>query len=78
MLVLSRRPGEKVVLPSLGVTIEVIPSKGSSVRLGIDAPRDVLILRDEAVGRPSRMPAGESPSPRTSAASRQEFNVGSI
>lgn len=49
MLVLSRRPGQKVVFPSLGITIDVLRSKGSVVRLGIDAPDDVTILREEVM-----------------------------
>ncbi|MFM9966641.1 MAG: carbon storage regulator [Planctomycetaceae bacterium] len=47
MLVLSRRPGPKVVFPSLGVAIEVLRSRGSVTRLGIEAPDDVPVLRDD-------------------------------
>lgn len=49
MLVLSRRPGQKVVFPSLGITIEVLRAGGSVTKLGVEAPDDVLILRDEAL-----------------------------
>ena len=49
MLVLSRRPGQKVVFPGLGITIDVLRSRGSVVRLGIDAPDDVTILREEVM-----------------------------
>lgn len=49
MLVLSRRPGQKVVFPGLGITIDVLRSKGSVVRLGIDAPEEVTILREEVM-----------------------------
>ena len=51
MLVLSRRPGQKVVFPSLGVAIEVLRSRGSVARLGIEAPNDVPILRDEVLAK---------------------------
>lgn len=51
MLVLSRRPGQKVVFPGLGITVEVMRSKGMVTRLGFDAPDDVVILREEAIGR---------------------------
>jgi CheY-like chemotaxis protein/sRNA-binding carbon storage regulator CsrA len=47
MLVLSRRPGQKVVFPSLGVAIEVLRSRGSVTKLGVEAPDDVPVLRDE-------------------------------
>jgi len=51
MLVLSRRPGQKVVFPSLGVAIEVLRSNGSVTKLGVEAPDDVPILRDEVLAR---------------------------
>jgi carbon storage regulator CsrA len=47
MLVLSRRPGEKILFPSLGVSVEVLRSRGSVVRLGIEAPAEIPIIRGE-------------------------------
>jgi carbon storage regulator len=47
MLVLSRRLNEKVVLPDLDVTITVVAIKGGTVRIGIEAPPDVRIVREE-------------------------------
>lgn len=47
MLVLSRRVNEKIVLPTLGVTLEVMEVKGQKVRLGITAPDNVRIIRQE-------------------------------
>lgn len=47
MLVLSRREQETVVFPKLGIRIEVTRLRGKSVALGIDAPRDVRVLRGE-------------------------------
>ncbi len=47
MLVLSRRVNEKIVLPNLGVTVEVIEVQGKRVRLGITAPSNVRITRQE-------------------------------
>jgi len=52
MLVLSRRLNEKVVLPGLGVTVQVVSVKPGVVRLGIEAPRGVLVLREELVHSP--------------------------
>jgi carbon storage regulator CsrA len=52
MLVLTRREGEAIVisLPGIDHTIEVRVMKAASqVRLGIDAPREVRVLREELV-----------------------------
>lgn len=46
MLVLSRKPGEKIILDS-GIVVEVLEVRGRRVRLGISAPPDVLIERAE-------------------------------
>ncbi len=47
MLVLSRKIGEKVVLPDCGVTITVLAVHGHRVRLGITAPAEISVHRDE-------------------------------
>lgn len=47
MLVLSRRADEKVVFPGLGISVHILRSTSSTVRLGIDAPREVAVLRGE-------------------------------
>ncbi len=49
MLVLSRRPNETIVFPGLGVTVEILKIKGNIARVGIQAPRDLEILRGELV-----------------------------
>jgi carbon storage regulator CsrA len=67
MLVLSRRPGEKVVFPELNVTVEVVTIKPGAVRLGLTAPPAITILRAElpdrtaewAAARPQPDPAAE-------------------
>jgi carbon storage regulator len=51
VLVLTRRPQEKILLPGLGITIEVIAIQPGVVRLGIDAPAEVTILREELAAR---------------------------
>jgi carbon storage regulator len=51
MLVLSRRLNEKVVLPNLDVTITVVAIKGGTVRIGIEAPPDVRIVREELLAQ---------------------------
>jgi carbon storage regulator len=46
MLIVTRRPGERVMVGDQ-VVITVIEVKGSSVRIGIDAPRAVPVYREE-------------------------------
>jgi carbon storage regulator CsrA len=50
MLVLSRSKTEKIVFPGLGITIEILGVSGNRVRVGVDAPRDIQVLRSEVVG----------------------------
>jgi carbon storage regulator CsrA len=45
MLVLSRKVGEKIVIPGLATEIALVAIKGKSVRLGISAPADVAVRR---------------------------------
>jgi carbon storage regulator len=47
MLVLSRKVGEKIVVPACGLTITVVAVKGGRVRLGIVAPEDIRVDREE-------------------------------
>jgi carbon storage regulator CsrA len=47
MLVLSRKIGESIELPGLGVVVRVLDLKKSRIEIGIDAPRDVAITRGE-------------------------------
>ncbi len=46
MLVLSRKPGEKICLGS-DIVVTVLEIKGRQVRLGIEAPERVNIVRAE-------------------------------
>ena len=46
MLVLTRKPGEKVVIGN-GITVTVVEVQGNRVRLAFDAPDQVRILRGE-------------------------------
>jgi carbon storage regulator CsrA len=51
MLVLTRRTNETVVFPGPGVTVRVLSTKNGAVRVGIDAPPDVTVLRGEVLER---------------------------
>jgi carbon storage regulator len=50
MLILTRRVGEAVKIGD-DVTITVLSVKGSQVRLGVAAPRDVAVHREEVFDR---------------------------
>ena len=54
MLVLSRKRGERIVIPGCSITITVAAVKGDAVRLGIVAPAEVAVLREELVERKKR------------------------
>ena len=46
MLVLSRKQSQRIKLGD-SIVITVVRVAGDKVRLGIEAPRDMLVLRDE-------------------------------
>lgn len=48
MLVVTRRQGEKIVLPDIGVEIVVTKIlENKTVRIGVHAPKELRILRKE-------------------------------
>jgi len=53
MLVLSRRLDQKIVLPELDVTIQILGCNDSYVKLGFKAPARIRILREELNSRSS-------------------------
>jgi carbon storage regulator len=57
MLVLTRKAGERIFIGD-GVMVEVVEIQGNRVRIGIQAPTDVAILRQELVGRNGKGAAG--------------------
>jgi carbon storage regulator len=46
MLILTRRIGEKIIIGD-NVTVSVLGVKGRQARVGIEAPRDVKVNREE-------------------------------
>lgn len=61
MLVLSRKVDQKVVFPNLGITVQVLRSNGKVVRLGIDAPPQVRVVREELVDESDTLDASALP-----------------
>ena len=55
MLVLSRRESERIRLGD-SIVVTVVKVAGDRVRLGIEAPADVLVLREELERRGSAQP----------------------
>lgn len=46
MLILTRKPGESIIVGNT-VRITIVELSGGMVRLGFDAPQDVSIYREE-------------------------------
>jgi len=46
MLILARKPGEAIAIGD-GITIRVLEIKGGQVKIGIEAPSEVMVHREE-------------------------------
>ena len=51
MLVLSRKLGERIVVPEINLTLTVVAIEGNQVRLGITAPTEIGVYREELWNR---------------------------
>jgi carbon storage regulator CsrA len=83
MLVLSRRKGEKIVFPNIGIQLELLKVQGNTARLGIKAPQNVKILRDELAAIPAGpgtddRRSGPANSPRLSHEMRNRLNKATL
>lgn len=50
MLILSRKRNESIIIGG-GITVTVVEIRGDKVRLGIEAPREIDVHREEVVAR---------------------------
>ena len=64
MLVLSRKESERIKVGD-SIVVTVVRVAGDKVRLGIEAPADMLVLREELETRPR--PAARAPARRSEA-----------
>jgi carbon storage regulator len=53
MLILTRRVGETVMIGE-DVTVTVLGVKGNQVRIGVNAPKDIAVHREEIFDRIKR------------------------
>jgi carbon storage regulator len=59
MLILTRRPQETLVVGD-NIKVQVLGVKGGQVRLGVEAPREVPVYREEIWVRMKRDRAGKA------------------
>ena len=59
MLVLSRKQSERIRVGS-DIVVTVVRVAGDKVRLGIEAPANVLVLRDELDSRAAGIPEADA------------------
>jgi len=67
MLVLSRKKNESIVINN-DITVTVVEIRGDKVRLGIVAPKEVPVHRQEVF---DAIHAGQTPEPATAAKPNQ-------
>jgi carbon storage regulator len=65
MLILTRRVGETLMIGE-DVTVTVLGVKGNQVRIGVNAPRNVAVHREEIFERIKREETGEETGDETS------------
>jgi carbon storage regulator CsrA len=58
MLILSRKQGQKIVFPTVAATVQIVRVQGNTVRLGIDAPDDLPVVREELLNAAANLPRG--------------------
>lgn len=75
MLVLSRKEDDKILFPNLGVSVQILRVEGNKVRVGVDAPPEVKILRHELADANSmtKKPTGATSRQKAAAENNQHL-----
>jgi carbon storage regulator len=63
MLILTRRPDEKIIIGD-DIVISIVEVRGDQVRVGVDAPKTVKVYREEvyqAIKNENKAAAASSP-----------------
>lgn len=71
MLILTRRVGEMLIIGD-DVTVTVLGVKGNQVRLGVNAPKEVSVHREEIYQRIQQEKAGQKAAEQSETAAKTE------
>ena len=63
MLVLSRKVGEKILIGD-NISVTVVRVAQGTVRIGVEAPEDLPIVREEIKDQQAKSPDRKAPSPQ--------------
>ncbi|MEN1679144.1 MAG: response regulator [Planctomycetota bacterium] len=84
MLVLSRREDDRILFPGLGISIHILRIAGNKIRVGVDAPPEVKVLRHELrshtdkPARSTRLPQQEQSARRRRKAAEPLTELGEL
>ena len=80
MLVLSRGRNDKIVFPHLGITVEILNIASNKVRVGVDAPPSVTVLRHELMGEAGAgiLPEASNPARKLSHEIRNRLHAANL
>lgn len=75
MLILTRRVGETLMVGD-DVTVTVLGVKGNQVRIGVNAPKDVAVHREEIYDRIQKEQSGAASAQPLASSGGKDDNIG--